>query len=167
MIGCSLAPVDKPRKVDHGQFGYSLLEMLVCLVLVVCMGCSFLPFNALMQERQKKLLAQEITEALRFARMEAQMTGKVLQLTPLRGEENWARGLLLVEKTHDGHEGTLHHQWHWSYPNLVMIWHGFLSNHYVQFEPNLADNASNGYFLINDTSLKSLTLVVTRLGVVR
>ena len=151
--------------------GFTLIEVLLSLAILATVMCFSIPFASnLHQNNQIQARQDEIQAAIRYARTQSQLIGKNLILTPISNSNYWSNGMrIFVDNPQHRYTPDVQilHEWHWSSPNLQIIWHGFQSNNYLLFAADSSRNATNGYFLIQSQSQVILKLVVNRLGRVR
>ena len=111
--------------------------------------------------------ADEIKQAIHFAKTEAVANARTVTLAPLFEKGNWSQGMRLFI------DNNLHHYikdtvfirvWSWNHKAIRVSWHGFESEHYLRFSPDLLECTSNGYFMIQDDSNNSVKLVLNRLA---
>lgn len=143
--------------------GFSLIEVLMVLLLIALL-CSFgLPFSSNWYQTQLGLvMVQDIKQAIHQATADALRFNEPLKLMPILGD-NWSSGLVLrLERT-----GDIQYQWQWKDTGYQVHWHGFQSNEYLRFAPDLNQSVLNGYFFIENVSHQGIKLVVNRLGRVR
>ena len=56
--------------------------------------------------------------------------------------------------------------WPWRTTAYHVLWHGFLSDTYLRFTPDMSQASLNGYFLIESSTLR-VKMMVNRVGRVR
>jgi hypothetical protein len=99
----------------------------------------------------------ELTQGLRYARLQAVLRQHVLRLTPVVNT-NWAQGMRLQAGS------TLLREWRWHHPATTLTWHGFRSSQQLNVDSDLARLAMNGYFDIEYAGESLPRIVVTRFG---
>ncbi|MBA1244059.1 GspH/FimT family pseudopilin [Pseudomonas japonica] len=87
---------------DTASLGYSLLELLVAIaVLVAIAGLAVPNFRVLIATHERQLLADELSSSLRAARMEAINRNRTVIVQAM--EEDWAKGWrIIVDETGKG-----------------------------------------------------------------
>lgn len=145
----------------------SWMELIIGLALAALLSMMAMPgIQDLYQKNQMQVCLETIQQALQFARVQATLRGERLMLTPITPDYNWSNGMMLLSD-HDATQGngtaTILYQWQWPSPIRVQ-WFGFQSNKYLLFAPDLDNNATNGYFLIQSAGIKPLQLNINRLG---
>jgi len=151
--------------------GFSLIELLTTLVIfaILC-GYSLSFLSSLQKKDQLQVMANEIKQAIHFAKMEALAHAHTVTLTPLSGQKDWSAGMMLfVDKPRHRNveKSSLIREWHWQHPGLIITWHGFESTDYIRFSPDLITRAANGYFLVEDKANQRIKLMLNRLARVR
>lgn len=151
--------------------GFSLIEILTALIIfgILCAyGLSFL--SSLMSKNQHEVVADEIIQAIQFAKIEALTHARVLALTPISEDDDWSKGMRLFEdnKAHRYEpQSTLIREWRWGHSSIKVTWHGFESTAYLRFTPDLLARSANGKFVVQDGEKHQITLVINRLGRVK
>ena len=146
--------------------GLSLFEILVVLLLVSLVFGFGLPLTT--QWHQNQLAAtmeKDIEQAIEQGIQESQILGEPLRLVPLR-DNQWSTGLALLREadlTTDPQAAALY-VWQWRNIHHHVNWHGFLSNAYLRFTPDLNQAALNGYFLIENPHHQGRKILVNRIG---
>ncbi len=152
----------------HNEQGISFIELLTALIIfgILCgYSLSFMP--GLYKKNQLQVIADEIKEAIHYAKIEALLNAHTVTLTPLSEHDDWSAGMLLFvdNKTHSyTPKTTLIREWHWHSGGLHVTWHGFESTHYLRFSADLMSRGSNGHFIVEDSAMNQIKLVVNRLG---
>lgn len=151
--------------------GFTLIELLISLSILATVLFFTIPFvSSLHQKNQLQARQDEIKAAIRFAKTQAQSSGKNLILAPLSGSNNWSNGMeLFVDNPKHRYtpDATIVHEWRWDSSSAQISWHGFQSNHYLLFAANSSQNGTNGYFSFQTQSQLPVKLVVNRLGRVK
>lgn len=151
--------------------GFSLLELLVVLMILGIVsgyGLSFLP--SLFNKNQHEVIADEIKQAIHFAKIEALTRDRVLTLSPISEDADWSTGMRLFEDNqmhHDTPKSMVVREWRWRRGSIKVTWQGFESKDYLRFTPDLLSRSANGCFLIQDGRNQQIKLVVNRLARVR
>ena len=152
----------------QNEQGFSLIELLTALIIfgILCAyTMSFLP--SLQQKNQLQVTADEITQAIHYAKIQALSNGRSVTLAPRSENEDWSVGMQLFvdNKTHRyTPKTTLIREWYWRGAAVRVRWHGFESSHYLRFSSDLMSRGCNGYFIIEDNRSNQIKLVVNRLG---
>ena len=154
--------------ITDKENGFSLIELLVGLAILAFLfyfSFSFAP--SLYKKNQLEVVAEEVRNAINFARTQALSRSEVLVLTHFPDTKDWSKGMLLFvgKGNHRQYtsDATLLHEWRWQSKGMKMKWRGFQSMDYLLFSPEISSSAVNGYFLISNNS-KKIKLVVNRLG---
>lgn len=146
--------------------GFTLLEILMCLVLLSVISFFSLPYTpALYKKNQLQALSSEIKNSVHIAKMQALIEGKSLMLAPLY-PANWSTGMKLFIDSPNHQKAKPLYEWRWKSANIHVEWHGFQSNDYLLFASDLRASQTNGYFLIKNAN-QQIKLMVNRLGRVR
>lgn len=151
--------------------GFSLIEILTTFILlgILCgFGLSFLP--VLLKKNQTEVIADEISQAIQYAKLETLTRQRVLTLAPIADDADWSKGMRLFEdnKTHQyAPESTVIREWHWHCPGTRVTWRGFESAVYLRFTPELHPRSANGGFVLHSAGHSPITLVINRLAHVR
>lgn len=144
--------------------GLTLFEILIVLLIVSIVAAFGLPFTARSYYVPTfSLIQKEIEQAIDYGIQESHVLGEPLRLVPLQNQ-NWTSGLRLVRESKE--QFTLHL---WQWPNFLahVTWHGFLSNAYLRFTPELSQMAVNGYFTIESPEGIKSKLIINRVGRLR
>lgn len=123
--------------------------------------------RSLFQQNQLKVIENEISNAIRYARKMSLLYDVRLALTPLADSKDWSKGMILFidNKRHTYQIGDkLLHQWQWNHQDLHVIWKGFLSNSYLLFSSNLKNAATSGHFDLFTTTSQHKKLIINRFG---
>ena len=157
--------------VKNRLVGLTLIELLVSLsVLAILVCCSFSFSPSLYKKNQLQRVTDDIKSAIRFAKMQALLTGDIVALTPIATTGGWSEGMLLfVDNVKHRYVsgGTLLHQWRWTLSGIQVSWHGFQSGNYLLFTPDISSSTVNGEFIITNHIQQQVILVVNRLGRVK
>ncbi|MGV3740113.1 MAG: pilus assembly FimT family protein [Gammaproteobacteria bacterium] len=148
--------------------GFTLLEFLVVIFFMSLIFAFSLPLTSKWyQDHLVWVIQKNIEQAIEQGTQESLILGEPLRLIPLH-DQAWRSGLMLVRESDlaNKKQDPLHI---WQWPNTVyhIIWHGFLSNTYLRFTPDLSQSAMNGYFLIENSAHHGVKMVVNRIGRVR
>jgi type IV fimbrial biogenesis protein FimT len=150
--------------------GFTILELLLGFSLLAIILCFSLPFTpSLYKKNQLQIITDEIKEAIRFAKMQAILTGDTLILTHLADKKNWSEGIILFvdnPKHQPSSDAKLLHEWRWPSSGVHITWRGFQSKDYLLFTPDITSSTVNGTFIISNLKQQN-KLVVNRLGRVR
>lgn len=120
--------------------------------------------SRLYQKNQIQVIENDIKSAIRFAKVHALTTGNHMYLTPLPNAAHWSSGMQLYV---NNEPPQIIQEWHWQHPAIHVTWHGFQSNQYLLFSPEVSRNAVNGYFVIKANGSHMIKLMVNRMGRVR
>ncbi|WP_165483390.1 GspH/FimT family pseudopilin [Legionella jamestowniensis] len=124
-------------------------------------------YFTIIQQNQLKVIEDEISDAIRYARKMALLHGVRLALTPLADSDDWSKGMILFidnEQHKYQSDDKLLHQWQWQKPGLQIKWRGFLSNSYLLFSSNLKHAATSGHFDLLTADTKHTKLIINRFG---
>lgn len=152
------------------RFGVTLIELLVCLAIMGMIGWLAMPFSpSFYQKNQLHVIVDEMKSAIRYAKLQAIIRGKYVILTPKADLNNWSSGMALYMENATAHpwstsRGELIYEWTWPSTGTHIVWHGFQSNDYLRFAPELSQSAVNGSFLIDINHQHQIKLMVNRLG---
>lgn len=148
--------------------GLSLFELLVVLLLLSILFAFGLPFTTQWSQRQLAWIMQkDIEQAIEYAKQESLLLGEPLRLVPLRNHD-WSTGLeLLKEHESLASAPSILYTWPWRQSHIQVVWHGFLSDAYLRFTPDLSQMALNGYFLIEEGAQQRIKIMLNRVGRVR
>lgn len=151
--------------------GFTLIELLICLSILSIVCLFSLPFlSSFYQHNQLQVRQDEVKAAIRFAKMQSQITQESLLLVPIDNSDNWSYGMrLLVDNPQHRYIPQMRvlHEWHWDSGKIQIHWHGFQSKRYLLFSENPRNNAVNGYFLMQTNQNFVVKLIINRLGSVR
>lgn len=88
-------------------------------------------------------------------------------MVPLH-DNDWSSGLVLLrERDFLSSPHTVLYAWQWRSMAWHVAWHGFLSDSYLRFTPDLRQLALNGYFFIENEMQPGVKIMVNRVGRVR
>ena len=159
------------QAIKSSSAGFTLIELLISLsviAIVFCCSYSFAP--SLYKKNQLQVVTDDVKGALRFAKLQALLTGDELALTRLPGSSDWSEGMLLfidnVKHCYE-HDVKLLHEWHWKSAGFHMTWRGFQSDDYLLFTPDISSSTLNGSFIITKDMQQEAKLIVNRLGRVK
>ena len=143
------------------QKGVTLFELIFALAIIACISVFAMQDNALLHKKNElSTLKQNLSTALRYAKLAALTQEKGICLRPLDAE-NWALGVAIY--TYKDH--ALLYQWNWKYPNWEIYWQGFSSNKQLLIASSPQNSASNGQFiLLHKPSQEKVHMQVNRLG---
>lgn len=164
----NIAQTTKLQLLDTKNAGQSLIELLVALVILGIISCYAMSSMSLLHRKNAlQKTADEIKQAIYFAKTEAVINAHTVTLTPLLEQGNWSLGMRLFI------DNNLHHYikdspfirvWSWNHKAIRISWHGFESEHYLRFSPDLLERTANGYFIIQDDLNNSVKIVLNRLA---
>lgn len=146
--------------------GLSLFEILVVLLLVSLVFGFGLPLTTQWYQNQlATMMETDIEQAVEQGIQESHLLGEPLRLVPLR-DNQWSTGLALLREADlaTDPQTTALYVWQWRNIDHHVIWHGFLSNAYLRFTPELSQAALNGYFLIASPNHPDQKIWVNRIG---
>lgn len=149
--------------------GFSLLEALIVIFLLVILALFGLSLKSdWYQDQMIWVMQQDIEQAIEHGVQESLILGEPLRLIPLR-HQDWSSGLALLRESELQQQSpTTLFTWPWRSSDKRVVWHGFLSNHYLRFTPEISQAVLNGYFRIDTTGRdQAVTLIVNRLGKIR
>lgn len=153
------------------QMGFSLIEILTVLAILGILCCLCVPsLSFLYKKNQLDVMADDIKQAIHFAKIEALANHHTLVFTPLSESDDWSKGMRLFvdNKAHRATpKTTLLREWHWGAGLNPVVWHGFESRRYLRISPFLVERGANGYFLLQRDSHQQIKLVLNRLARVR
>lgn len=151
--------------------GLSLIELLTALmILSILCGFGMSCFVGLLNRNQEAVLADEIKQAIQFAKIQALTHDRTLTLAPLSEDADWSKGMRLFEdnQTHQyTTHSTLIREWRWHAKAINVTWHGFESTTYLRFTPALLTRGANGQFIVQDGKKHQIKLILNRLARVR
>lgn len=148
--------------------GFSLIELVIVLSILsfLCLfGISYIA--SLYRNNQLQKTADEIKQAIHFAKIEAHTIGHTVILKSLSENSDWSLGMRLFvdNKTHEYQSNSLLlAEWHWYNPRIQVSWEGFESTTYLRFSPSLVDRAVNGHFTVHSSAQHQIQLIVNRLA---
>ncbi|WP_051555256.1 GspH/FimT family pseudopilin [Legionella fairfieldensis] len=148
--------------------GLTLIELLFCLLIITLLLVSLSFGLSIHQKNKAQIRENDLKMAIYYARNMALLKGKPLVLTPLT-DSDWSTGMMLFidNKTHRySPETQLIHQWQW-HKEIKITWHGFYSDQYLLFSPDLAHAAITGHFNLQKGDGSQVKLIINRLGRVR
>lgn len=149
--------------------GLSLFEILIVLLLVSLVFGFGLPLTTQWYHNQlATMMEKDIEQAVEQGIQESHILGEPLRLVPLRDKE-WSTGLALLREADLTTTPPVVALYVWQWRNTAnhVIWHGFLSNAYLRFTPELGQAALNGYFLIDSPNHPGRRILVNRIGRIR
>jgi type IV fimbrial biogenesis protein FimT len=153
------------------SLGLTLIECLLSLFLLSMLFMSALPsVSGLLQKNQMQVLQDDLKSAIFYARSQALIRNQPILLTPLSETNDWSEGITVFvdNETHRyASDSEILFQWHWSYSDVRVTYHGFQANQALRFVPEISQNAVNGYFLIQNQYQQGIKVVINRFGRVR
>jgi Tfp pilus assembly protein FimT len=155
------------RCLERGVSLFEVLLVLLCGMIVVAFG---LPLTThWYQQQQVAVMVSDIQQALHQAATEAMTRGEIMRLMPCSHCRSWSQGMMLIAErdVNHPHATESRYEWRWPTATCTVSWHGFISNDFLRFSPDLDHAALNGYFLIQSDQQNEIKLVVNRLGNVR
>lgn len=152
--------IQKNARVSDG--GFSSLECVIVLfILGVLISVTWPLFNTRNPWQQSQWLADQLTMAIHYARIEAVARGELLCLESEVHDAHLR--LKLVSNSDNASQPKVLHQWDWDTASCQVQWHGFHQQG-VLLSPDAYHVAANGYFLIHHGTEKMIKLVVNRWG---
>lgn len=143
----------------------TLLILTGLFFVMLPLGQRFFNKNAL-EER-----VNYIVSAIKFAKNKVQLEGKSLVLSELSDEDGWINGMrLFIDNTGNYHfepGDTKIREWRWNDKVAKVAWHGFRSDHYLLFNPNIKKASINGYFSLVENNQVKRKIIINRLGRIR
>lgn len=140
--------------------GISLVEILICLLIISCVIVVSPMVGSFIQHKTIERVEADLRGIVHFAKSQSLFSGKILQLSPLSPKQGWAYGIGLYEV---GDTQRLLQQWLGYAGNVKITWSGFQAKDYVQFSSKLRESTANGYFTITVQDVSRI-LVINRLG---
>ncbi|MFY7698289.1 MAG: GspH/FimT family protein [Legionella sp.] len=148
--------------------GFTLLELLVVLVIsLLVLFFSLATMRQFTEKNQVTSLIDQLKSAIYYARIQAVIIDKPLILRPLLSN-NWSKGAMLFidNASHLCRENCQILQlWQWNVSEDIS-WHGFQSQNYLLFTPDVSSQAVNGYFEIIQKN-QHYKLILNRFGRIR
>lgn len=147
--------------------GFTSLELLVVLALFILFAVSTLVVSShfLVERKLQKILAQ-LEQGIQYARAQALVLGRPLQLTPDRSASDWSQGMVLTDISNQ-HAGKpiIITRWQWRLPaGYLLEWHGAQLSSAIVFVPDLQHAMSNGHFSFIQNGVEWRRVIMNRLG---
>lgn len=154
-------------QLKQKQAGFSWVSVLIVFGIVGAMMTQETPsLRAWRLFTAKRILFQELSHVLIFARLQAFIEGEPLVLFPAKRSKNWAQGVKL--QSENTVSTSLIHAWYWHVPAGIRItWHGFQANDQIMIHKSPEQLAMNGYFLVEVPQHGVEHWVVSRFGRMR
>lgn len=148
--------------------GFSLLELVLVLFLISLIFAFGLPLHSHWHQTQVAWVMQtDIEQAMEQGMQESLVLGEPLRLVPMQGED-WSFGMALVRETDIGKRPLAYlYTWPWQQRVWHMTWHGFLSQTFLRFTPDISQLSLNGYFFLEQDHAENITILVNRMGRMR
>ena len=148
--------------------GLSLFELLIVLLLLSLLFAFGLPFTTQWYQNQLSgVMQKDIEQAIEYGTQESLILGEPVRLVPLH-DNDWSSGLVLLrERDFLSLHHTVLYTWQWRSMAWHVAWHGFLSDSYLRFTPDLRQSALNGYFFLENEMQPGIKIMVNRVGRVR
>lgn len=148
--------------------GFSLLELLLVMLLVSVIAVFGVPWTShWFQDQVSWVMQHDIEQAIEHGIQKSLILGEPLRLVPLR-DKDWSTGMALIQEGDlANHQHPILYTWPWRTSASHVIWHGFLSDAYLRFTPDIGQAALNGYFLIENVNAHGVKIMVNRVGRVR
>ena len=147
--------------------GFSLLELMLCLMIISVMVLLSLPDLAVVQQTKQTHVINTLSDLLRLARTEAIRHGQRVVVCPWgNGQcgDNWSEGALLMLNS----EQLVAEQWQLAPDRLS--WRGFSGQQALEFSPDGSLLFQNGSFSLcpgDPSSTASQQLIINSAGRVR
>lgn len=151
--------------------GFTLIEMMICLVIasIVCVS-ALLVNHAFYQRNRLEIVQNELANALNYARNMAIIKNRPLTLIPLSDSHQWADGMILFVDNPSHYyldKSDILYRWQWHYSGITIEWKGFQSKDYLTFSPSLKHATCSGSFVITSVSEGFKKIIINRLGRIR
>lgn len=147
--------------------GFSLVELLICLLLLSALAVASVSFGHIWQRNHLQVLSSELQAALHYARNSAIMTAHSVLLVPSGKPADWSTGMLLC-LDNPAHqcldEQAVLHQWAWGKTGITVRWQGFSSPDYLVFSPQPAHARASGSFYLISQGVEQRTITLNRIG---
>ena len=153
----------------HRLSGLSLFELLVVLMLLSLLFAFGLPLTTQWYQNQlSRVMQKDIEQAIEYGKQESLILGEPLRLVPLH-DNDWSSGMALFKERDvpRSQQYAALYTWQWRSTTWHVVWHGFLSDSYLRFTPDLRQLALNGYFLIKNEKRPGIKMMLNRVGRVR
>lgn len=150
--------------------GFTLVELVVTLSLLVICFCFVVGFNQDFLEKNKiDSLVSQVKNSIYYSRNRALFSGQDVTLNAMDASDDWSGGMLLcVDNPRHHCQENIIYQWQWKqYPQLKLVWRGFKSTKYLTFSKTLRHSTVNGHFVILKNGIEVRRIVVNRLGRVK
>ena len=147
--------------------GFLLFELLLVLCLIAVIWSFGLPMTSKdYQQQQLLLIEQDIQQAIHQAFTEAMSRDENILLRPCISCQDWSKGLILIAErfVHDHPKEHIIYAWQWPKMAYHLYWHGFHSNQWLRFSPELNQSILNGYFMIENEHHDGVKLLLNRMG---
>jgi Tfp pilus assembly protein FimT len=153
-------------------FGFSLLEITVVLAIIIGLLVTIVPLARDFWSKNKiDVRVSTILNALKFAQNQALLKHKNVVLSEISDDTGWSSGMRLFVDEDENHRfddnDILIREWHWRKSLPLVKWHGFNSDHYLVFTPDLSRGTLSGRFVISIYEQhieKGKKIIVNRLG---
>jgi len=139
----------------NNQSAFTLLELIMVVVLInLCLLLSLPSMNHFLLVQQRKTVINNLMLLIQTGKIMALQSGRVVSLCHSKSlqqcDGNWSDGQLLFFDDDEQHQPqnnldiiqtapAIH-------PQNQLIWHGFISNDYLQFNPTGYSLVQNGHF---------------------
>lgn len=152
--------------------GFTLIELVVTISLLVLCFCFIIGFNQHFFEKNKiDILANQVINSIHYSRNMALISGQDLTLNAIDASGDWSAGMILFVDNPTHHytaQDKLIYHWQWQpTTQLQLVWRGFKSTNYLTFAKTLRRSTVNGHFVILKDGVEMQRIVVNRLGRVK
>jgi type IV fimbrial biogenesis protein FimT len=155
--------------MNQAKKGFTLLELAFVVSLALLLILSAIPAwqNFSLKYRLREQV-DRLQTAINFSRNLALQQQKPLIVRPI-SYKDWSKGMCLFVDTDNNHRlnenQILLKIWRWDDRKLTVAWHGFQSDHYLEFTPDLANSYLSGRFIVSAKGANmKRSLIVNRLG---
>lgn len=140
--------------------GFSLIELLFTLsILSIVIVFSFSSLTQIKQKNEKEFLINELSNAVRYAKIQASASGRTLSLLPKDGSD-WSEGMDLFAED-------LVHRWSWSLVYWKVEWQGLDGAKRIKLSGTIYAMSNGAFILRNIQTQEKVTLYLNRLGRLR
>ncbi len=148
--------------------GFGLLELTLCLTIMAVLAYAAMPaMSELVERHMLRWRAHDLADAVAYAKVQALYHNRAVYLLPLANQHDWSQGIQVcvhhIWLRSPPTDAECLQIWQWSAPHYPVEWHGFQGEHALQFLPDLAHAAMNGYFLVQGRHF-AIKIILNRLG---
>ena len=141
--------------------GWTFIELLVTLMLIALLSCSFVGLLRDIQVRHVRAdFVRHVASVMHVSRVQALLEHDVLVLEPLNADLNWAMGVRLLSYATQ----RIIQEWHWRNIDCAFNWRGFQRSDKLLIDGELTRMAMNGHFLMRCPHGVSDNISVSRFG---